>query len=128
MAYTHRVIETLITVVEVPPFPARAAKVWNKEEYEEFINHIARHPEEGEEIEGTGGLRKIRWKAQGRGKRGGVRVIYYFYNSDAPLYLLTVYAKNQQEDLSSDEKAILRKFVEKLKSTLKTQRQQRPQI
>ena len=70
------------------------------------------NPKSGSVIKNTGGLRKIRFKAKGRGKRGGTRIIYYFLASKSRFYFLTLYAKNEVEDLTSDEKKILKKFME----------------
>ena len=115
-------METIpITVVEVHPFPVRADDVWSDAERLEFIDFIARHPLAGDEIVGTGGLRKIRWGRQGKGKRGGVRIIYFFYNESAPIFLLTVYPKSQREDLTSEERKKLAVLAKDLKSRLKRQ-------
>lgn len=92
------------TVVETEPFLKRAAALWDEEGRQEFVDFIAVNPLAGPEITGTGGLRKIRWTRAGMGKRGGARVIYYYYNETAPVYLLTAYAKSRKEDLSSQEK------------------------
>jgi hypothetical protein len=105
---THRVPQVGI---EVDPFPRRASSIWDDQEREEFINFISLHGEVGEEIPGTGGVRKVRWSRKGMGKRGGARVIYYYYNPSAPVYLLTVYAKSEKEDLSPDEKKVFQKVV-----------------
>ena len=75
-----------VTVVEVEPFPTRARLVWSDEERMVFVTFIAHHPEAGDLIPGSGGLRKIRWIRQGTGKRGGVRVIYYFHNDLIPYF------------------------------------------
>jgi len=75
---------------------------------------IAADPESHPIIPGTGGIRKARWARAGKGKSGGVRVIYYYFVRDGEVYLLTVYAKNEQADLSATEKAGARKFVEAL--------------
>ena len=80
------------------------------------MNFIARNPEAGDVIADTGGLRKVRWGRGGSGKRGGVRVIYFYHDADLALYLLMVYAKARQEDLSADEKRAVRKLVGILKS------------
>jgi hypothetical protein len=84
-----------ITVVEVAPFPAKAAEVWSEAERLEFIVFIANNPEAGDIIVGSGGIRKVRWNRPGMGKRGGVRVIYYFFDESMPLFLMTVYPKTR---------------------------------
>ena len=68
-----------------------------------LIDFLAYNPSAGTVIPGTGGIRKIRWALDGRGKRGGARVIYFFHNLDMPLFLLSAFAKNQHEDLSHDD-------------------------
>lgn len=105
----------LITVVEMPPFMRQAGKIWNDEEREAFVDHIARNPEAGDIVPGTGGVRKIRWARKGMGKRGGARVIYFYHHMDAPLYLIAAYAKAQQEDMSADEKKVITALVGELK-------------
>jgi hypothetical protein len=104
-----------ITVAETPLFARQAADVWAEGERDEFVNFIARNPELGDVIPDTGGVRKIRWARAGSGKRGGVRVIYYYHDRDRPLYLLMVYAKAQRENLSPDEKRAVRKLAAVLK-------------
>ena len=69
-------LSCVYTVIETPIFQKYAAEIWQDDEREEFIAWIAGHPEAGEVIQGTGGLRKVRWSRQGMGKRGGARVIY----------------------------------------------------
>ncbi len=76
---------------------------------------IAHDPEKGVVIRGTGGLRKLRIAAKGHGKRGGARVIYYFWREQELILLLAVYAKNQQEDLSPAEQKMLAKEIEDIK-------------
>ena len=105
----------LITVVETPLFVRQARDVRDETEREEFVNFIARHPETGDVIPDTGGVRKLRWGRGGSGKRGGARVIYFYHDADRPLYLLMVYAKARQEDLSPDEKRTVRRLVGILK-------------
>jgi hypothetical protein len=108
----------LLTVVELTTFLRSAAKVWSDDERAEFVDYVAANPEAGDLIPDTGGLRKVRWGRQGSGKRGGVRVIYYYYNMDVPLYLIAVYAKAAREDLSPEEKRTLTTLA----ATLKQQR------
>jgi hypothetical protein len=95
---------------------------WDDTDREAFISYIAANCEAGDEIPETGGLRKLRWTRQGIGKRGGVRVIYYYYNEKAPLFLLTAYSKSAQENLTAEEKTVFRKMVAELKKSFKTQK------
>ena len=100
-----------LTVVETRPFMTEAERWLSTDEREQFIEYIACNPTPGAVIRETGGVRKVRWGATGRGKRGGVRVIYYYHSERIPLFLLTVYAKAQRTDLSPKEKATMRRLV-----------------
>jgi hypothetical protein len=106
-----------ITVVEVEPFPSRAAEVWSDDERMAFISFIANSSDAGDLIPGSGGVRKVRWSRSGTGKRGGVRVIYYFHDESIPLFLLTVYPKSRKDDLSAAELKAIKKLVSVLRST-----------
>ena len=70
------------------------------------------NPTAGDLIKGSGGLRKVRWRSAAGGKRGGIRVIYYWYVSDSEIYLLLAYGKKEKEDLTSKEIKILRALIE----------------
>ena len=105
----------LITVAETPVFVRQAREVWSQAEREEFVVFIAGNPGAGDVIPETGGVRKVRWSRAGAGKRGGVRVIYFYHDADRPIYLLTVYAKGRQENLSPDEKRTVRQLAAVLK-------------
>ena len=72
---------------------------------------MSRHPEDGDIIAGTGGVRKIRWAAKGKGKRGGVRVIYYYHSDNMPLILITGFAKNEMENISQRAKNEYRQWI-----------------
>lgn len=98
----------LQTVVETPEF-LRQAKVYMQEDLKsEFIDFIAKNPLAGELIPGTGGARKVRWSSgTHQGKRGGVRIIYYYTDQRVPIFLLTVYSKNQKANLTNAEKNLL---------------------
>jgi mRNA-degrading endonuclease RelE of RelBE toxin-antitoxin system len=110
------VTKKLITVAETLVFVRQAEAVWDDAEREAFIDFIAHNPEAGDVIPETGGVRKIRWSRAGSGKRGGTRVIYFYHDVGRPLYLLMVYAKARQEDLTPDEKRAVRKLAAILKS------------
>ena len=79
-----------------------------------MITYLAEHPGAGVIMQGTGGIRKLRWTRSGSGKSGGIRVIYYFFNESMPLYLLTAFGKNERADLSKQERNLLAKSAEKL--------------
>jgi hypothetical protein len=77
-----------ITVVETPEFISRAKRLLAEGEREELINYLAHNPGAGDVVPGAGDIRKIRWRLEGRGKRGGARVIYFFHGVSVPLFLL----------------------------------------
>lgn len=106
----------MITVAETPLFVRQAEALWSEAEREEFVDYIAHNPEAGDLIPDTGGVRKVRWRLAGAGKRGGVRVVYFYADPDRPLYLLMVYAKSRKEDLSAVEKSTLRSLATVLKT------------
>lgn len=114
---------TPVTVAELESFEKDAEKLWGAEERDAFIDVIARNPEKGRLIEGTGGVRKVRWSREGMGKSGGVRVIYYFHSETMPLYLLAIYGKGERADLDAAQKKQARAFVESLKANLKRRKQ-----
>ncbi|MGB5496943.1 MAG: type II toxin-antitoxin system RelE/ParE family toxin [Sedimenticolaceae bacterium] len=98
--------------LETSVFTKSIQSLLSDEEYRWLQNHLVRFPEAGDLIKGSGGLRKIRWKLEGRGKRGGVRVIYYWATSDDQLFMLFAYAKNEQGDLTKEQLLVLKKLVE----------------
>lgn len=102
----------MITIAEVPEYIRQAEKLLTETERQDVLNYLAAHPKDGDLIEGTGGIRKLRWGRGGRGKSGGVRVIYYYHSEVMPLYLLTLFAKNEQDNLSKAERNDLAKLVD----------------
>jgi len=98
-------------------FIRQASAVWSDEERVRFINFIAENPEAGDVIPDTGGVRKVRWATAGSGKRGGARVVYVYHDPGRPLYLLMVYAKARQEDMTPDEKRLVRQLAATLKGS-----------
>ena len=107
----------LITVAELGEYQRRAEKLLAESERQDIVNYVAAFPKAGDLIVGTGGVRKLRWRRGGKGKSGGVRVIYYFHSERIPLYLLTVFAKNERADLSQAERNNLSELVEILVDT-----------
>lgn len=99
-------------MVETNQFAKRSAKFWSPGELDEFTSYIAEHPEAGDVVADTGGVRKMRWSSQGRGKRGGARIIYFYHSATMPLFLLDFYAKNEKSDLDSHDKKQLRAIVQ----------------
>ena len=97
-----------VSVIELAGYRRRADEMLTADEQDAVIDLIAFEPTCGDLIPGTGGLRKVRVGRGGGGKRGGARVIYYFYNAEFPAVLMALYAKNEKSDVSAQEK---RKFV-----------------
>jgi mRNA-degrading endonuclease RelE of RelBE toxin-antitoxin system len=106
-----------MTVVETPYFLRKAIGLLGDEEREELTMYVGSAPEAGDVIPETGGIRKLRWAAKGKGRRGGVRVIYYFHNEMIPVFLLTVYAKNQKANLTKAERNEWKQLVRLLVQT-----------
>jgi hypothetical protein len=93
----------MLTVVETPQFLKEAERLFSETERAEVVDFLSRFPFAGDEIVGSGGLRKVRYAIGNKGKSGGARVIYFFYNENAPLYLITCYGKNTRDNLSKAE-------------------------
>lgn len=100
--------------IEAPAFTKFLPSYFADDEYRALQLHLAREPESGDLIPGTGGFRKLRWAdpRRSKGKRGGLRVIYYYLLADSQIWLMTVYDKNEAADLSPDEKRALKTAVE----------------
>ena len=98
--------------VESLVFTKQVQELLSDESYSEFQQYLAQCPEAGEVIRDTGGLRKLRWSMPGRGKSGGVRVIYYHVSAQAQCRMLLIYRKGIKDDLSAAEKKVLRKLNE----------------
>ncbi len=109
----------LVTVVETVGFIAAAAGLLSEEERVAVIEMLARDPECGDVITGTGGLRKVRIRLKGRGKSGGARVIYFFMNTDTPVVALMVYAKNRTAQLTKAQEKELAAIASEIKKAKK---------
>ena len=101
----------MITVVELPEFIRRSRKLLAEDEQHDLISYLATHPTAGVLMQGTGGIRKVRWKREGTGKSSGVRVIYYFHGERHPLFLLTIFGKSEKVNLSQAERNELAKLT-----------------
>jgi mRNA-degrading endonuclease RelE of RelBE toxin-antitoxin system len=107
----------LMTVAETAPFIRQAAKLWTEDDRNAFVDFIATNPDAGDVIPDTGGLRKVRWSRPGSGKRGGVRIIYFYHDDSMPLFLLLIYAKAERENWTRDEKRRASALTEDIKLT-----------
>jgi hypothetical protein len=105
------------TVVETPTYLAVANKLFSEEERGNMVALVAADPECGDVIRGTGGFRKVRIARQGMGKSGGARVVYIWRNEKFPVFLITVFPKNEKENLSMAERNALRKRADSIFET-----------
>ncbi|CDG16312.1 toxin HigB-2 [Xenorhabdus doucetiae] len=99
--------------IETKLFTDDVVQLLTDDEYREFQEFLAIRPEFGQVIPDTGGLRKIRWASYRTGKRGGVRIIYYYKLSDSQIRLLLIYKKGIKDNLTEKEKKILRSLNER---------------
>ncbi|MEX0627528.1 MAG: type II toxin-antitoxin system RelE/ParE family toxin [Cucumibacter sp.] len=103
-----------LTVVETPEFLAATRRFLTEERRAALVDHLAHHPTAGDVIPGTGGVRKLRWSLEGRGKSGGARVIYFYHSAGLPLFALTAYAKAARADLSQADRNDFRRLTKEL--------------
>jgi hypothetical protein len=96
--------------IELPAFERYRADYFDDDSYGLFQQEMMKHPQAGDVIEGTGGLRKVRFAdgRRGKGKRGGLRVIYFFWDGKSQFWLFTVFGKDEMDDLAPKEKAALK--------------------
>lgn len=103
----------MLTFVETQLFSRLVYEYLSEEEYSSLQRHLATWPDSGDVVPGTGGVRKIRWATKGRGKRGGVRVVYVARIAREVIWLLTLYAKNETENIPA---SVLRRIREELET------------
>lgn len=105
---------TWFEFVEAPAFTRFRENYLDEDGLAELQRHLARNPDAGDVVPAAGGIRKLRWKdpRRGKGKRGGLRIIYYCFLSDQEIWLLTIYDKDEAADLTKDEKEIFRRALE----------------
>ena len=101
----------VLTFIETKLFTSLIQEYLADDEYSALQQALATNPEAGDVIRGSGGVRKIRWGVEGRGKRGGIRIIYYLRSSQNEVWMLTVYAKNEESSISGH---ILKKIKEQI--------------
>lgn len=89
----------MFTVVESPLFQKLWPRYWDEDERAEFATYISLNPEAGSVIRGSGGVREVRWVREGSGKSGGVRIVYIVRYKAGEVYLLTLYAKSESENI-----------------------------
>jgi len=99
--------------VEAIPFSRKWPNYLTEDELRKFQNYLLETPDAGEIVKGAGGIRKVRWNVAGGGKRGGLRIIYYWKTSLDQIYLLTIYRKNELADLTSADYKLLKQAVER---------------
>src|SRR5260370_15226749 len=99
--------------IEAPAFSRHLSHYLDDESYRELQTKLANNPELGDVMPGTGGFRKLRWAdaKRGKGRRGGLRIIYYYFLADQQIWLMTLYGKNEVSDLSPKAKKTLRDAI-----------------
>lgn len=114
MAYVKSSPSDLHTVVETPEFIGTARRLLADSERTAVINFLARNPTAGDVMASTGGARKLRWAARGKGKSGGVRVITYYAGPDVPVFLMAIFGKGEKANLSKAERNDLRAVLARI--------------
>lgn len=103
----------MFTVIETPTFVRLVRDYWTDDDRTGFITFIAGNPDAGDVVPGSGGVRKVRWGSVGRGKRGGVRVIYFNRLLDGEIWLLLIYGKSVRENIPAH---VLRQIKEEIEN------------
>jgi hypothetical protein len=110
----------MLHFIETPLFTKQVLKLLDDDSYKELQVDLLNSPDQGDLIQGTGGVRKTRW-ALNQGKSGGVRIIYYFIDSHGVFFMLLVYLKNKKVSLSSQEKSSLYGITQQIKEAYKNE-------
>ena len=111
--YTSMPYSSDVVFIEAPIFSNKVYDYLNEDEYAALQWTLAVRPETGEVIPGSGGLRKIRWSAKGRGKRGGTRIIYYFQKENGEIWLKTICAKSEMENIPTKTLKAIKEALKK---------------
>jgi hypothetical protein len=102
----------MYTFIELPIFSRYAADYFSDDELAQLQIALSKNPKQGDVVQGTQGVRKLRWSRPGSGKRGGVRILYYVQDSQGRIWLLTVYAKSAQENIATSTLNALRELAD----------------
>jgi len=116
MNYSYGMNAVPMTVVETPSFLRDAKTKLDDGEREELVFFLASNPEAGTVMPETGGVRKLRWAREGKGKRGGYRVVYYYCSDSIPLFIIAIFGKNEKSDLTQAERNQAVKLTHALRS------------
>jgi len=101
-----------VEIIETTIYTKYISKLLTDSEYKELQDYLVKYPKSGNIIKNSGGLRKLRWKTKTKGKRGGIRNIYYYYENKNTLYMIYVYEKVKKDDLSKEELTILKSLLQ----------------
>jgi mRNA-degrading endonuclease RelE of RelBE toxin-antitoxin system len=103
--------------IEAPAFTKHLSEYLSDDDFKELQSLLRLNPEAGDVIQGTGGFRKVRWtdRRRGKGKRGGLRIIYFYFQAEEQIWLLTIYGKDEAEDLTAEQKRMLKAAIEEEK-------------
>ena len=114
--------------IEAPAFTRSAPNYFGEDEYRALQYHLAANPTLGDVMPGTGGFRKLRWKdpQRSKGRRGGLRILYYYFPGEQQIWLMTIYAKHEAADLTPQEKKALKRAIENELRARESRRMVRP--
>jgi mRNA-degrading endonuclease RelE of RelBE toxin-antitoxin system len=104
---------SMYTVIETPVYSKMVDKILTESERDSFAAFIASNPQAGSVARGSGGIRKVRWAQQGRGKSGGARIIYYNKLDNGEIWLLTIYAKGDRSTIPSHELKVIKEVIDR---------------
>mgnify|MGYP000871482956 FL=1 len=99
-------------IIETKIYTKYITELLTDDQYKELQQYLIEFPKGGDVIKGSGGLRKLRWESKNKGKSAGIRNIYYYYESEGTIYMLYVYQKGRQDNLSAKEVALLKSVLE----------------
>jgi hypothetical protein len=108
-----------VEIAETRTYQKDADSLLTDDERSAIQMFVALNPEAGDLIQGTGGVRKLRWGRQNKGKSGGARIVYFYHDPEMPIFLIALYAKSERDNLPQSEKNLLKLFVRELVESYK---------